>query len=97
MRDVVEEALDDEVLLHHVQRQVERLGGRPRDGRPEDDGQVGRVHAVVLAVLGDLDEVLQQELERVVVLRRQRLQQFCSSPNAQSSSTSTSTKKNELC
>ena len=56
----VEQRLDDDVLLHHVQGEVLlRLqdgagvggGGRPHEGGAEDDGQVGDLHAVVLLLL----------------------------------------------
>ena len=88
---VVEQRLDDDVLLHHVEREVLlRLedgagpvggGGRPHEGGAEDDGQVGDLHPVRLLLLDDAEEVAQQGGQGGAVRRghgRQRLlQRLC--------------------
>lgn len=65
----VEQRLYDDVLLHHVEGEVLlRLqdgagvlgGGRPHEGGAEDDGQVGDLHAVVLLLLDDAQQVAQE-------------------------------------
>ncbi len=75
---VVEQRLDHKVLLHHVQRQVVGNGCSPHQSRSKDDGQIGDVHPVVLAVFRDFEQMSQQELQRVVVFGRQRLDDICS-------------------
>ena len=69
MLRVVEQRLDDDVLLHHVEREVllrlqdgAGVGGgrRPHEGGAEDDGQVGDLHPVRLLLLDDAEEVAQQ-------------------------------------
>ena len=66
---VVEQRLDDDVLLHHVEREVllgledgagVGGGGRPHEGGAEDDGQVGDLHPVRVLLLDDAEEVAQQ-------------------------------------
>ena len=76
---VVEQRLDDDVLLHHVEREVLlRLedgssaagGGRPHEGGPEDDGQVGDLHPVGVLLLDDAEEVAEEGGEGGAVRRR---------------------------
>lgn len=70
---VVEQSLDDQVLLHHVERQVVGRRCGPHERRAEDDGQVRDVHTVVLTVFRYLEQVTQEVLKRVVIVRRQAL------------------------
>ena len=60
MLDIVQKGFDNNILLHHVQRQVvgDQVGGRPHQGRPENDGQIGDLHPVLLLELCDPYKVL---------------------------------------
>lgn len=78
---VVEECLDNQVLLHHVERQVVGRRCRPHERRAEDNGQIGDVHAVRVAVLGNVEQVAEEEVQRVVVLSRQRINNLCNKSN----------------
>lgn len=79
---VAEQRLDDDVLLHHVEGEVLlRLqdgatrvggGGRPHECGAEDDGEVGDLHAVVLLLLDDAQQVPEERGEGGAVRGRHR-------------------------
>ena len=80
---VAEQRLDDDVLLHHVEGEVllrlqdgvatrVRRGGRPHECGAEDDGEVGDLHAVVLLLLDDAQQVPQERGEGGAVRSRHR-------------------------
>ena len=88
---VAEQRLDDDVLLHHVEGEVllrlqdgatrVRRGGRPHECGAEDDGEVGDLHAVVLLLLDDAQQVPEERGEGGAVRSRHRrehvLQRLC--------------------
>ena len=73
---MIEQSFNDQVLLHHIQRQIRRFGGRPHQRRSEDDGQIRDVHSIVRPVFSDFQQMFQQVLQRVVILHWQPLDDF---------------------
>ena len=65
---VVEQRFYNQVLLHHVQCQVVGDGCSPHQSRSKNDGQIGYMHPVVLAVFRDFEQMSQQILQRVIIL-----------------------------